>query len=58
MQTTHQTSHGQLLDLITAPIGTVRSARARVSQLRPERLRDRGASLPVGHCSPPWTCDA
>ena len=23
-QTTHQTSHGQLLDLITAPIGTVR----------------------------------
>lgn len=25
MQTTHQTSHGQLMDLITAPIGTVRS---------------------------------
>lgn len=24
-QTTHQTSHGQLLDLITAPIGTVRA---------------------------------
>lgn len=24
MQTTHQTSHGQLMDLITAPIGTVR----------------------------------
>ena len=23
-QTTHQTSHGQLMDLITAPIGTVR----------------------------------
>ena len=39
MQTTYQTSHGQLLDLITAPIGTVRRL------MNPEKLAKGGSPV-------------